>query len=123
MRFVVTTRIGVVVYPRVAGQLIRTGKTLAAARELTGVWLFACVCADVASLVLEAVEGLITERALVRTRHFRCAFRALFVHKQRAVGANEGTGCGLGTAHLGIFRLVLKLLMDHAATTTACSRR
>jgi len=52
---------------RVAGELIRSRELLAAAGELAGVRLLASVSADVSSLMLEAVEGLIAERALVRS--------------------------------------------------------
>lgn len=60
--------VGVVVNARVAGELIGARKLLAAARELAGVRLLARVGADVARLVLQAVEGLVAKGALVGSR-------------------------------------------------------
>lgn len=71
MLLVATSRVGVVVDARMAGQLIGTAEALCAARELAGVRLLASVSADVTSLVLEAVEGLVAQRTLVRTRQVR----------------------------------------------------
>lgn len=68
LALVASPRIGVAVYPRVPGQLVRAGELLAAARELAGVRLLAGVGADVSGLVLQTVEGLVAERALVRAR-------------------------------------------------------
>lgn len=65
MRPVASLRVGVVVYPRVAGQLVGAGELLAATREGAGVGLLARVSSDVASLVLETVEGLVAHGALV----------------------------------------------------------
>jgi hypothetical protein len=44
---------------RVASKLIGSRELLAATRELAGVRLLASVSADVTSLMLEAVEGLV----------------------------------------------------------------
>ena len=71
MLLVATARVGVVVNARVTSQLIGTTEALCAARELAGVGLLASVSADVTSLVLEAVEGLVAQRTLVRTRQVR----------------------------------------------------
>lgn len=68
LALVASPRVGVAVYPRVPGQLIRAGELLAAARELAGVRLLAGVGADVSGLVLQTVEGLVAERALVGAR-------------------------------------------------------
>ena len=68
LALVTTTRVGVVVDPRVPGQLVGARKLLGAARELAGMRLLAGVSADMSGLVLEAVEGLVAERALVRAR-------------------------------------------------------
>lgn len=65
---VASPRVGVVVNAGVAGELIRARKLLAAAGELAGMRLLASVSTDVSSLMLEAVEGLVAERALVRSR-------------------------------------------------------
>lgn len=62
---VASSRVGVVVNPRVSSQFVRARKLLAAARELAGVGFLSSVGADVSSLVLKTVEGLLTERALV----------------------------------------------------------
>lgn len=68
LSLVASSRIRVVVNARVAGEFIRARKLLAATRELACMGLLACVSADVTSLVLETVEGLIAKRALVRSR-------------------------------------------------------
>ena len=60
--------VGVIVYPRVSGKLIGAGEFLAAARELASMWFLSGMCSNVSGLVLKAVEGLIAERALVRSR-------------------------------------------------------
>lgn len=74
MLLVAASRVGVVVDARVTGQFIRAAEALSASRELAGVRLLAGVSADVTSLVLEAVEGLVAQRALVRTRQVRAHF-------------------------------------------------
>lgn len=68
LALVTPARVGVVVDSRVAGEFIRARELLAAAGKLACVRLLAGVGADVSRLVLKAVEGLIAERALVRTR-------------------------------------------------------
>lgn len=65
---VASPRVRVVVNTGVAGELIRARELLAAAGELAGMRLLASVSADVSSLMLETVEGLVAERALVRSR-------------------------------------------------------
>lgn len=50
--FIASPRIGVVMYPGVAGKLVRAGELLAAARELASVRLLASVRPDVPCLVL-----------------------------------------------------------------------
>lgn len=49
----------------VPSQLVRARESLCAAGKGAGVRLLARVGSDVASLVLQAVEGLVAERALV----------------------------------------------------------
>ena len=56
------------VYPRVAGELVGATEALRAARELAGMRLLTGVCPDVSGLVLQTVEGAVTERALVWSR-------------------------------------------------------
>jgi hypothetical protein len=68
LALVASPGVGVAVYPRVPGQLVGARELLAAARELAGMRLLAGVGADVSSLVLQAVEGLVAERALVGAR-------------------------------------------------------
>lgn len=68
LALVASPRVRVAVYPRVPGQLVRAGELLAAARELAGMWLLAGVGANVSGLVLQTVEGLVAERALVGAR-------------------------------------------------------
>jgi len=63
-----SSRVGVVVNSRVPGEFIRAREALGAPGKSTGVWLFSRVRPDVTSLVLETVEGLVAERALVGTR-------------------------------------------------------
>ena len=70
MGLVPSSGVGVVVNSRVPSQLIRTGKLLAASWELAGMRLLSCVSANVPGLVLEAVECLVAERALVGAREF-----------------------------------------------------
>ena len=74
MLLVAATRVGVVVDARVTRQLVGSAEALGAARELAGVRLFARVRPDVAGLVLEAVEGLVAQRTLVRARQIGAVF-------------------------------------------------
>lgn len=66
LSLVASPGVGVVVNARVTGEFVRARKLLAASWELAGVRLLACVSANVTSLVLKAMEGLIAKRALVR---------------------------------------------------------
>jgi hypothetical protein len=68
---VAASRVGVVVDARMTSQLVGATEALCAARELAGVRLLASVSADVTGLVLEAVEGLVAQGTLVRTRQVR----------------------------------------------------
>lgn len=75
LALVASSRVGVVMDSRVASKLVRSGELLAAARKLAGMGLFSGVGSDVSSLVFEAVEGLVTQRALIRARELvRVAF-------------------------------------------------
>jgi len=62
---VTPSRVGVVVYPRVAGQLVGAGEAFGAAVELAGVRLLAGMGANVSGLMLETVEGFIAQGTLV----------------------------------------------------------
>lgn len=91
---VAATRVGVVVNSRVAGELVGAGELLAAAGELAGVRLLASVGADVSRLVLEAVEGLVTEGALVGARQLVGGALGGLGTGERAVGLDDGDSCG-----------------------------
>ena len=68
MRPVASLRVGVVVYPRVAGQLVGPTEAFRATGELARVRLLTRMCTDVSGLVLQTVESTVTEGALVRAR-------------------------------------------------------
>lgn len=68
LRLVSPPRVGIIVNPRVARQLIRATETLGAARELARMGLFAGMGPNVAGLMLEAVKGPVAQRALVGSR-------------------------------------------------------
>jgi hypothetical protein len=93
---------------RVACELIRSRELFAAARELAGVRLFSSVSADVSGLMLEAVEGLIAERALVRSGQLIRVFRVLDPRKG-AIGFNDGNCCcsHLDVALMGFFGFLI----------------
>lgn len=91
LSLVASPRVWVVVYPRVPSELVRTGELLAAARELASMRLLARVRPDMPRLVLEAVESLIAQRALVRPRQLtRVLLRLAW---ERPIGANNAD-CG-----------------------------
>jgi len=97
-------RVGVVVYPRVAGQLVGARELLAAAGELAGVRLLTRVGADVTSLVLEAVEGLVAQGALVGSRELALSLGGLSSW-ERPIGSDDGDG-----SHIYFLLLLLLLL-------------
>lgn len=70
-------RVGIVVNTRMSRQLVRAGELLRATGELAGVRLLSGVRSNVPGLVFEAMEGLVAERALVRTREFIAVLRRL----------------------------------------------
>jgi len=92
LAFVAPSRVGVVVNPRVSSQLVRAGELLAAPRELAGVRLLSGVSANVSSLVLQAVEGLLAERALIRSGKLIRVIRSLGARK-RPIGLDD-SNCG-----------------------------
>lgn len=53
------------------GEFVGSAEALCASGELASVGFLASVGADVSSLMLEAVEGLVAERTLVRSREVR----------------------------------------------------
>lgn len=99
MLLVPSARVGVVVYPRVARQLVGATEALGAARELAGVRLLARVGADVSGLVLEAVEGLVAQRALVGARQVGTMVLVLLLH---CVGHGGDSGSGGGHGRIGL---------------------
>ena len=62
---VASSRVGVVVYPRVPGELVGPAESFGASGERACMGLLAGMGADVTGLVLEAVEGLLAQRTLV----------------------------------------------------------
>jgi hypothetical protein len=64
---VTSSRVGVVVYPGVTGELVGAGEALGATWILAGMGFLAGMCADMPGLMFEAVEGPVAERALVRS--------------------------------------------------------
>jgi hypothetical protein len=60
-----TSRVRVVVDPRVSSELVGSAEALGAAWELAGVRLLAGMGADVPGLVLQAVKGLLADGTLV----------------------------------------------------------
>lgn len=95
---VATARVRVVVNAGVSSQLVGARETLRAAWELAGMWFLTRVSADVASLMLETVEGLVTQRALVGSGQVLAVLaRVLTVHHRGWHHADGG--------HLGILLL------------------
>jgi hypothetical protein len=64
-----SSRVRVVVYPRVPCQLVGAAEALRASGIGAGVWLLAGVGPDMAGLMLQSVEGLLANGALVRPGH------------------------------------------------------
>lgn len=85
MLLVAATRVGVVVDARVSCKLVGSAKSLRASRELASVRLLSSVRANVSRLVLESVECLVAQRALVRAREVGSVF-VLVLHGGDAHG-------------------------------------
>lgn len=92
MLLVAPTRVGVVVYSRVTSEFVGSAEALGASGELAGVGLLASVGTDVSGLMLEAVEGLVAERTLVRARKIRTVVLVLGLHGMRHCGDSRGGG-------------------------------
>lgn len=103
LTLVSATRVGIVVNPRVPSQLVRARKLLAASGVLACMGLLASMSTNVASLVLETMEGLITERTLVGTRQLVRGLAWLGAWN-RPIGLNDTDGCG---SHIADFLTVL----------------
>lgn len=95
LALVTTARVGVVVDSRVPRQLIGARKLFGAAGELAGVRLLASVSANVSCLVLEAVESLVAERALVWARQLGgVGAIGSLGGRERPVGLDDANGSG-----------------------------
>jgi hypothetical protein len=70
------------------GQLITPREALGAARELACVWFLARMCANMSRLMLETVEGLITQRALVRSWEILSVLSEVVGHARHAHGCS-----------------------------------
>ena len=110
--FGASPRVGVVVYPRVTSQFVGTGELFTAPRKLASVGFLSGVCADVACLMLEAVEGLVAERTLVGAREFVGGLRGL-ASGDGPVWPDDGDGCHIP------FTLLLLLLLQSALLLSA----
>jgi hypothetical protein len=104
LALVAPSRIGVVMNPRVSSQLVRARELLAASRELASVGLLSGVSADVSSLVLQAVECLLAERALVRSRELIGVIRRLGA-RERPVGLDD-SNCGGSHLNVGFVQIL-----------------
>jgi hypothetical protein len=60
-----SSRVWIVVDPRVSSELVGSAEALRAARELAGVRLLTGMGADVPGLVFQAVKGLLADGTLV----------------------------------------------------------
>jgi len=101
--------VGVVVYPRVSSQLIAAGELLGATGKVASMGLLAGVSANVPGLVFQAVEGLVTERALVGARQFVGAL-CLLSAGQGPVGLDGRNSSG---SHIAVVSLVFVLSVLH----------
>ena len=110
LALVASSRVGVIVYPRVPGQLIGSRELLAAARELAGMGLLSGVGANVPSLMLQAVEGLVAERALVGPRELVGGICGLLVAGKRTPGSVDGDGSHVDVSVVVCLLLLLRLL-------------
>lgn len=104
LSLVVPPGIGIVVNPRVTGELVGAAEAFGTAWELAGMRLLAGVGANVPGLVFQTVEGTVAERTLVRTREVLshllvCRTATLDKGRQQAHGRGHGhvrTGFRLG---------------------------
>lgn len=88
-------RVGVVVYPRMAGELVGAAEAFRASGEGTGMGLLSSVGPDVAGLVLKTMEGLLAEGTLVGARELVLAGGiVLGVLEERSHEAHGGSGHG-----------------------------
>lgn len=95
----------------IPSQFVRARKSLCASRESAGVWLLSSVGSDMASLVLQTVEGLVAERALVRPGKILSGLLCLLrgVLEKRRHEADGGSGHGGGWCEGGLLLLLLVL--------------
>lgn len=88
MLLVPSPRVGVVVYARMSSKLVRTAEALGASWKLAAMRLFSCMSANVSRLMLETMESLVAQRALVRTWEVR----AILIVLHNAHGHGHGSG-------------------------------
>jgi hypothetical protein len=96
---ITTPRVRIAVYPRVTSQLVGPRELLAAPRKLASMRLLSRVCPDVPSLVLQSVECLIAERALVGTGQLVVGLGGLSSW-ERPVRAKHANGSHVGVGAL-----------------------
>lgn len=68
--FVPSSRVGVIVYPRMPSQFVRPAKSFGTTRKLACVWFFACMSPNVSRLMLQSVKRLVAHGTFVRTWKF-----------------------------------------------------
>lgn len=93
LALVASPGVGVVVDSRMTSELIRAREFLAAARELASMRFLSSVSSNMSGLVFKAVEGLVTQRALVRARKLVRVALGLGT-RQGPVGLDNCNGCG-----------------------------
>ena len=81
VRLLISAGVGVVVYTRVASQLVRSTEALATSWELTGVRLLAGMRTDMSGLMLEAMKRSVAKRTLVGPRKVLSVF---WIHPMRS---------------------------------------
>lgn len=90
--FIVSSRVGIVVDPRIAGQLIGSRESLCAPGVMATVGLFASMCPNVSCLMLEPVECFLAEGALVRAREVWSYFVGRAIVYGRDLHCRHGGG-------------------------------
>ena len=99
MSLVASPRIRIVVDTGVSSQFVRPRELLAATGILAMMRFFSSVSSDVPGLMLQAVKGLVTEWAFVRSGELLGAVYRLNA-RNGTVGFEDRDSCG---SHLGSF--------------------